>query len=94
MQSKEQIAEKYWKDAKAFVRLNTEDINDPPWFDVHRDTPQLEAWKVYFGWRLGFQPWGMRMLEGRRVNVFVTPCEWPELFDDTFKGRAHDTRAN
>lgn len=80
--------EGYWKQAKEFVKRNTDDPDDPPWFDVTRETEkQLEAWESYFRWRLGFLPWGMKMLKNGTINVFPAPCELPEWFDDRFAVR-------
>jgi hypothetical protein len=82
-------AEAYWKQATDFVRRITDDPESPPWFIVTDDTAeQLKSWERYFDWRLGFQPWGMKMLKRQQINQFLTPCEWPEWFDARFQSKA------
>lgn len=80
-------AQRYWKDAAYFVRLNSDDPRDPAWFVVSRETPALNEWKSYFQSRLGFIPAGIRMLESGQINQFLVPSERPAWFDGSYGER-------
>ena len=76
----------FWTDARRYVRLNSDDADNPAWVGLQRDDRRLAAWVDYFLWRLRFVPAGVRHLHAGRINEFLVPAARPELFDESYSG--------
>lgn len=74
-------AKAYWDKANLFVKNGTTDPKNPPWFELSLGDPALWIWADYFLRKRRWMPWGMRMLEQRKISIFMVPCERPEWFD-------------
>jgi hypothetical protein len=85
----QQKLDEYWKDAKKFVKVHSDDPKDPSWFAFKRTDPARRTWESYFLWRLGFLPIGLSYLEWGTIKEFLVPCERPNEFDTTY-GERHD----
>lgn len=81
----ETALEKYWREAKSFVKLRTNDPKDPPWFAFEFQSPVRSRWEQYFHWRLGFCPVGLHLQEQGKITEFLVPCEDPQEFDPGYK---------
>ena len=81
--------EAYWKEATDFVKRMSDDPKNPAWVAVSREMPeQIEAWKKYFRWRLGYVTRGLSMLEENKIETFLVPTEWPQWFDAKWSAAA------
>jgi hypothetical protein len=80
-------SEQYWKDARHYVKLNSDDPENPAWVLLKRDDARLPAWRNYWAWRLGFQPAGIHYLQTGAIQHIFVPANLPELFDETYPKR-------
>lgn len=87
-----QKAQDYWQQATNFVRLASDSGKATNWFAITLEMPQqIDAWRDYFKWRIGFAAVGLDMLSAQRIECFLVPTEWPEWFDTQYKrGGAYD----
>ncbi len=77
----------YWKEAKRFVKMRSDDPSDPNWFAFEWNDDARWKWELYFAWRLGFVPTGLKYLKSGFIQSFLVPCEKPEDFDEIYKPR-------
>jgi len=77
--------DRYWKEAKEYVRLRTTDGEEPAWIGLSIDDPRLQDWLAYFRWRLGFLPRGIAYLQSSVINEFLVPDARPQLFDTRYR---------
>jgi hypothetical protein len=84
--------DRYWRDAKAFVKARTTDPNDPPWFAFVRHSEARLRWELYFLWRLGTMPIGLKYQDDDKIKEFLVPCEWPDDFDSRYKPKTIGVR--
>lgn len=80
----------YWSDARKYVKIRTNDPENPPWFSVAWEDEARWKWELYFAWRLGFMPAGMGYLRQGTIPNFLVPCERPEDFDPDYKPKEAD----
>jgi hypothetical protein len=81
--------EEYWREAKAFVKTRTKDPKDQPWFAFVKGSEARRRWELYFKWRLGCLPVGLKYQDQNQINEFLVPCEWPQEFDPDYQPRGY-----
>lgn len=76
----------YWKEAKTYVKLRSENPDKPDWFSVRIDDSARWEWELYFAWRFGKMLRGLELLRFGTISEFLVPCENPRDFDHDYKG--------
>lgn len=76
----------YWTRAQEFINKTGTD-----WYaieverlDAHAYSEEFKAWWRYFN-HVGFKPHMLAMAERRLIKTIVTPAQWPEWFDTSYR---------